>query len=493
MSLWLCLRFRQLPLECLNRSEECAVTVLARQRVLRRNDCAAALGIREGMSTATVRALVGDEPLVLLERDPQKEQQCLGQLCCWAYGITPTLYQWRRDCLLLEIGSCLNLHRGLEAIQAEVDSGLRSRGFRARHGLGPTPRSAWLLSFGGDPTPGRPLRERLAPLPLSLLATDFQRTVDSLRRAGLETLGDVLALPPSALARRCGREFSEFLQQVLGMREDLQADYRPPEVFSDEYWYGYEVRANGELMPAVQLLLQSLCRFLRNTQLRAGEIQWQLVGVDRKVREVTVRGSGCHSDWESWYRLTRIRFDRLELETGVEGLALRCTRLQAGELESLDLFSPGNQREPLGSLLDRLRNRLGLQAIEQVDCRDEHLPELALHSASDEAREPPGARTPEPRISEHCAQRPFWLMPSPQPLREHGGRLYWNGGAQSNGQGGSQRDALRLVYGPERIEDNWWREPVSRDYYIAEGNSGQRYWVFRDRLARSWHIQGVFA
>ena len=71
-------------------------------------------------------------------------------------------------------------------------------------------------------------------------------------------------------------------------------------------------------------------------------------------------------------------------------------------------------------------------------------------------------------------------MPQPQALRQHGKHLYWRG-------------ALQLVYGPERIEDNWWTEPVSRDYYIARGRDGQHYWVFRDRLARQWCIHGVFA
>ena len=50
-----------------------------------------------------------------------------------------------------------------------------------------------------------------------------------------------------------------------------------------------------------------------------------------------------------------------------------------------------------------------------------------------------------------------------------------------------------MVCGPERIEDNWWQEPVRRDYYIAADKGGQRYWVFRDRLARQWYIHGVFA
>ena len=103
---------------------------------------------------------------------------------------------------------------------------------------------------------------------------------------------------------------------------------------------------------------------------------------------------------------------------------------------------------------------------------EEHLPELATLVAS----EHPGDET----TPAACAQRPFWLMPQPVRLRHRGMRLFWNG-------------ALQLVYGPERIEDNWWREPTSRDYYIATGDNGQHYWVFRDRLARQWFVQGIFA
>jgi protein ImuB len=318
----------------------------------------------------------------------------------------------------------------------------------------------------------QPLQQRLAPLPLSLLE-DFSGTIDSLRRAGLHTLGDILALPPAALGRRCGQAFTHFLQQVLGQREDLQADYRPPATFSDEFWFGYEVKANEELLPAAQLLLQSLCLFLRNTQLFTAEITWQLAGVDRKVHEVCVRSSNRHSDLENWYQLTRIRFEQLQLTSGVEGVTLTARDLQPAQADNIDLFTPGAQREPLAALLDRLRNRLGLQAIEKISCRDEHLPEYALHVGNDDRD---GER-------EHAAtgiQRPFWLLPQPHPLRCRAGRLYWQG-------------ELTLAYGPERIEDNWWREATSRDYYIAADRGGQHYWVFRDRMARQWYIQGVFA
>ncbi|MBE9540328.1 MAG: hypothetical protein IMF06_14690 [Proteobacteria bacterium] len=71
-------------------------------------------------------------------------------------------------------------------------------------------------------------------------------------------------------------------------------------------------------------------------------------------------------------------------------------------------------------------------------------------------------------------------MPQPQELKQHGKNLYWNG-------------ALNLVYGPERIEDNWWLQAGSCDYYIAEKSGGQHYWGFRDRLAKGWFIHGIFA
>jgi protein ImuB len=478
MSLWLCLRFSQLPLQCLNQSEDRAVAVLHKQRIVRANDYATALGVRQGMGTATVRALAESDTtdsLLLLEQDFEAEKRALQQLCCWAYSITPTLYMDRSDNLLLEIGGCLKLFHGLEALLSEVSHNIGVRGYSVEYGLASTPKAAWLLSYAEEKASldiHTAITERLAPLPLSLLS-DFSSTVDSLGRAGLHTMGDILSLPSNTLGRRCGEKFTHFLQQVLGKRQDLKLDYQPPKTYSDKYWFGYEISVNEELFPAIQLLLQSFCQFLRNTQLQTSDITWQLVGIESQLSAITVRSSSSHSDWENWQQLTHIHFDQLQLQSSVEGLFLNCDTLYAGELDSIDLFSPRNQRESLSGLLDRLRNRLGLQAIQRIGCRDEHLPEFAVYLSNENIG-----------VKNHghptAAQRPFWLMPQPKLLKQHGDRLYWNG-------------ALNLVYGPERIEDNWWLEAISRDYYIAENSDKQLYWVFRDRLAKSWFIHGIFA
>lgn len=483
MSLWLCLRLHRLPLESLEHGrgnsgtgdpdpggppDEAPVVVIQRQRVLCANDSAAGLGIRPGMGTATARALAEPQPLRLWERDEAAEERCREQLCCWAYGITPSLHPWRADCLLLEIGSCLTLFRGLAPLLAEVDCGLARRGYSARLGLAETPRAAWLLSHAEQAamTCERPLAQRLASLPLTLLEDEFSTAVHALRRAGLHTLGDILSLPAAALGRRCGRNFVASLDRVMGRELDQLPAFTPPTRFDDAHWYGYEVRANAELLPAIQVLLQSLCLFLRHTQLSAAELEWQLTGVDGSVHRMTVRSSCSQGDWQSWYRLTRIHLDRLQLRVGVEGLSLHCDQLRAGEQPATDLFAGAGQKEPLGSLLDRLRSRLGLQAVQQVGCRDEHLPEFAARVGNEVAD---GASTTAPA----CAQRPFWLMPQPQPL--------------------ASPESFTLLHGPERIEDNWWQEPVCRDYYIGRGKSGELYWLFYDRRGRQWYLQGIFA
>lgn len=493
--LWLCLGFPLLPLEALlftgplgaNASDssgealhhplssDSPVAVLEKQRVLVANDAAAALGIKPGMGTATARALADD--ILLLERDRGAEARCLEQLCCWAYGVTPTLYPWRDNCLLLEIGSCLKLYGGVDAVLSRVRSDLARRGYSYRVGLGPTPGSSYLLSIkplesdAHDPAEeALTLEQRLAPLPLKLLE-DFPREVDALAKAGLWTIGDILALPRRALARRCGRNFVHYLEQVLGTAEDRRPDFEPPQTFSDDYWFGYEVKANQEILPAMELLLQSLCRFLRNTQLETRQLEWLLYGVDRKIHRFEVFSSLPQTGWRAWYELTRLKVEQLELDGGLEGLGLASHSLVPGTGTSGDLFQDAGQKEPLHSLLDRLKSRLGLQSVSKIATRDEHLPEFAGYCSLD--------TRPASVPLENGELRPFWLMREPERLNEFNGEP-------------CRRGRLELLDGPERIEDNWWDRAVSRDYYVARDASGILYWIYHDRLDNHWYLQGVF-
>ena len=457
MNLWLCLRFPSLALECQGDDRERPLALVEQQRLLQVNDCATALGLAPAMGVATARALAGDE-LRLRSRDAARERDCLEELCCWAYGITPTLHPWRDDSLLLEIGGCLRLFGGLGALLRRVDADLRRRDLTLCRGLAPTPKAAWLLSFAGEPAASaveQPLEARLAPLPLALLQPLAQELA-GLGAAGLSTLGDLLHLPERALGRRCGRETLTLLHQVTGRAHDRQAAFRPPARFRARHGFGYEVTAGEEMQPAIAALLDTLCAFLRTTQQQTGTLHWHFIGADRRRQVLDVRSSDAAIDAAAWAALTRARMDRYPLQQAVETLVLACDELTAATPVDGDLFRHRGS-EPLAGLRDRLRNRLGQQAIRHLGCRGEHLPELATALSSDPAAGAAGVAT--------GSQRPFWLLPEPQFLRaDADGALHWNG-------------RLDLLHGPERIEDNWWDAPVSRDYFVAAGPRGDRYWV----------------
>lgn len=473
--LWLCLRFSRLSLQCLSRDDDVPRAVVERQRLLCLNDSATACGLRPGMGIATARALCGEQRLQLLERDTDAEASCLQELCCWAYSITPGLHTWRGDCLLLEVGGSLRLFGGLHSLLRQVDRDLDRRRYHVDTAVAPTPKAAWLLTFAPSTTaldPGSALASRLAPLPLSLLRP-LAPGLDGLEKAGLRTLGHLLQLPTPALGRRCGQPLVTLLGQITGRIHDREADFRPPSRFSDSYLFGYEIDNLQEMQPAITLLLNSLQHFLQNTQQHTREIHWRFVSVDHRQQSLTVRASEGMASAGHWRSLTDARLEQQTLIEGVETLVLESPRLESATPASADLFGHAGD-EPRDNLPDRLRNRLGMPAVQHVATRSEHLPEFAVHCTAD----PPAA--PPRTSSAHTVLRPFWLLPQPQPARQQDARtLYWHG-------------ELTLVCGPERIEDGWWHSPASRDYFVAKNTSGGSFWVFFDRIERQWFVHGIF-
>src|SRR5262249_27217422 len=127
-------------------------------------------------------------------------------------------------------------------------------------------------------------------------------------------------------------------------------------------------------------------------------------------------------------------------------------------------------RDTAPQLVERLRARLGEEAVYGVCLIAEHRPEaawrrvqaLSLHEqlvqGSDQHR---AAGMP----------RPVWLVDEAQPFPEP-----------------------EIREGPERIESGWWDgKGVARDYYVARRAQGALLWVFQERQTLRWYLHGVFA
>jgi protein ImuB len=465
--LWLALHFSSLSLEVFARGAAAPgpLAVVEKQggrtRVIACNDAAEACGVRTGMAASAAQALA--DGLVVRRRDPEAERESLEGLAGWAGRFTPSVSLEPPAGLLLEIGSCLSLHRGLGNLLRLARSGVAEMGYAAAMACAPSAHGAWLLARAGvgkavrDPAR---LEALLAALPVALLGQS-PAVVEGLEKVGAYTLGDCLRLPRDGLARRFGQALVDELDRALGKLPEARACFVPPASFERALELPAPVHAAEALLFAVCRLLPELEGFL---VLRQAGVQALELACRHERREPTVIPLGFVKpvrDAARMQLLLRETLGRTRLAAPVHTLVLRAPRVLPLAGTNVDLFQ--KSREADGDLLlERLRIRLGRDAVYGVETAADHRPERAWRPAQGPQRAAAASR-----------HRPLWLLPSPLPCRDGG---------------------LKLTAGPERIESGWWDgADVARDYYVAEDRRGARLWVYCDRASGEWYVHGVFA
>lgn len=483
--LWLALYLPELPLQLAQRAcRETRPSVVAdgpatRPVVRCANPAAREHGVTPDMPVAAARALAGR--LIVLARDEAAEAQALHNLGGWAYQFTPGVVLQPNEGLLLEVGSTLQLHRGLRSLLARIRRGMAELGYHAEPGVAPTPLAAWLLAqarHAGLPVRAcmdeARLREHLDDLPLSLL--DWPDEVLSpLHALGIRRLGQCLALPRDGFIRRFGSARQRDLDRATGAIPDPRRHFTPPDTFASRTEFGFEVTDALALLFPLNRLLQEMEGWLRGRG--AGVQRWQLVLEHHRNRtSITVGTVAPERSTERFLSLARERLLQTTLTAPVLALAVTADRLLDYEQSSRSLVPDAQSRAiGWGHLVDRLGARLGTDKVYRLRALDEHRPERAW--------KPIGAAAPKTLSALRMqAPRPLWLLRVPHALpTEHGNPLC---------QGG-----LRLLAGPERIESGWWDgEPVRRDYYVARNPHGETFWIYREhRRGDAWYLHGVFA
>lgn len=477
--LWLALHLPRLPLEVFERVTPLpgpAVVATGDGRtVVLPNAAAARHGITPGQKLSAALALVPG--LEARTRNPPAEQQALESLALWAEQFTPTLHLQPPDGLLLEIGGCLRLFGGLEALAVRARDGLAELGFDATLASAPTSAGALLLARNGLDslvTDLPALRSRLRMLPVEGLDAEAA-VLDNLARLGARTVDDVLRLPREGLARRFGTALLDGLDRALGHRPDPRAPFVPPARFESRLALPAPVPAVEPLLFGLRRLALELCGFLAGRQQGATRLQLWLEHEDHPPTGVRLELSMPCRDAAHLMTLAREHLSRLSLPGPVEAFGLvleECAQLAPRNLSFL--AEPGSGAESRAALVERLRARLGREAVHGLALVPEHRPELAHRTAE------PGTPASSPRL----APRPLWLLAAPRPL--------------ATGPQGPQLDGpLELLDGPERIESGWWDDgDVRRDYFIARSRARARLWIYREiapGAAERWYLQGLFA
>jgi protein ImuB len=415
------------------------------------------------MPGSAAQALVAN--LVVRSRDIPAEQESLAGLASWAGRFTPEVSLQPPDGLLIEIDSCLSLHRGFKNLIGQMRSGLKEMGYSFSLACAPTQHAAWLLALAGQEVAIRDpakLETTLGELSVRLLDQP-QDTLVSLELLGAHTLGDCMRFPRAGMARRFGQSLLDEMDRALGRLPEAREFFMPPPSFARRLELPSQVHEAEALLFAARRLLLELEGYLGLRQ--SGVQEFELVCCHEDVPDTVLKVGFAQPACalERMQLLLRETLGRTRLAAPVHTILLHASSIHVLQLANLDMFQESIETGDGNLLLERLRIRLGKEAVFSIAPVADHRPELAWRQcdAGDENKSP------------GKLQRPLWLLPKPMPCH---------------------KDRLELKSGPERIESGWWDGmDVERDYYMAQGRNGSRLWVFRDRTNGAWFVHGLFA
>lgn len=457
--------------------------------------CAASMraGVRVGMVLADARALLRQEPVVAAA-EPEKDAAGLESLARWAMRWSPIVSSDRPDGIVLDITGCEHLFGGERPLVESLTRGLRRLGLTARAASGSNVGAAWAVARFARTTPtlieaGRE-REALAELPVRALRVSEQ-AIDGLAEVGVERIGQVLALPRSALPARYGQEILRRIDQALG------AAFEPVGRVAEEVRIVASVDLPGgttdhdTLGLAARDVLTDLATQLERRESGARRVVVAFKRLDEGEVSIDLRVSRPTREAPHLWKLLRPKLERLHLGFGIECITAEAAAVSLVPHEQATLgrraCDRGEDDRAFAEMLDTIANRIGREQVRRAERIQSHRPERAARFV------PYGTGQHEPVWStEGALIRPSRLVEPPVPIEVIA--LSPDGPVVRLSRGSGEPAAITACLGPERIGGEWWRVRESgRDYFRVQDDSGLWLWIFRETHTGSWFIHGEWA
>lgn len=466
--LWLCLSLPQLPLEaCAPPSDDCVAVADhkgARRWLLACNQACAKNGIHAGQDVAAALGLYPE--LQVIPRSRRHERDALKALANWAGQFSGFIsFDPERLLLWLEIGSSLRYFGGLASLEQKIIASLDALGYSGHPGIASTPEAAALMAHPGTfhcIEEQDSLRTRLSPFSLQRLALP-DSSLAALQESGLRTVGEILALPRASLARRFGPQATLYMARLLGEVPHPLPAYRAPARYQRRFeFFGAIETVEGLLFP-LKRILGELEGYLRSRDTAIQDLKVVFTHERHAPTTLQIRTTMPLRNAAKLLALLRERLERVPFVAAAEAVMVSAEHFVPLGDTQLDLLDAKTHRnQAWAGLLDKLKARLGNDAVHHLGLRDDHRPEQAWCVVSDQ---------PQTDIPPIEVERPLWLLESRK-----------------------LSHLPKIMCKPERIQGGWWQgKDVSRDYYIADSQDGSRLWLYKDLTTGHWYLQGLWA
>jgi len=471
-----------------------------RRRILAGVDRAAqALGLFPGMPLAQAQAMLPG--LEIAEADPDGDAQALAQVAAWCVRYTPLTAPDPPDGVWLDVTGGTHLHGGEAGLLADLLGRLTRGGFAARAALAETPGAAHALARYGDPesmiVPPGGCRAALATLPVAALRL-APEVAETLRRVGLDRIGQLAAAPRAPLSRRFGPDLLRRLDQAFGERFEPITPVVPPTMITARRAFAEPLLTAEALTAMIGGLVATVCAALEKSARGARRLDLLFERVDGSVQAVRIGTARPTHAPAHLARLLREQLERVDPGLGVEAMRLVVPLDEPLSPRQGPAVLAGEAAEAadIAGLVDRLANRLGAGRVYRVIPVESDVPERSVRPV------PPLAPVPGPRRSASwpLLPRPARLLSPPQPIEalsllpdQPPAAFVWR----------RLRHRIRRADGPERIFGEWWKcdgeRQAVRDYWRVEDEQGRRFWLYRSGDGSDaatgnlrWFLHGLF-
>lgn len=479
--------------------------------------CPAAItaGIRIGMALTQARALVPE--LRVDPADPNGDRADLERLAhSLARRWSPSVTLAGDDLLFLDLTGVAHLHGGEARMLRRLHALLARLGFASKIAVADTPGAAWAFArFRSETLLLCPSGEHgawLAPLPVEALRLEGD-ALDLLHRLGVDSIGQLAALPRAPLVRRFGTTIAARLDQALGRIAEPVTPVTPPEPIAVTQRFAEPIATPEAIAHWLGDLVHRLAEALAEAGQGARRIGLVADRVDGVPQRIGIGLARASRDPAHLLRLLARRIDQIEPGYGLDAMALHLLRSEPLGALPVDERLDAETVPDLAPLIDTLATRIGMARLWRMQAVESDVPErsaAALPPLDPPEREAPPMKADDVRQLDRHAPLPPWHPDWPRPIRllrrperldfvvaelpdQPPRRFTWRG----------ERHEVVRADGPERIHGEWWKRAAethaTRDYFRVEDERGRRYWLFRQGDGErqvtgdlSWYLHGLF-
>jgi protein ImuB len=331
--------------------------------------------------------------------------------------------------------------------------------------------------------------EALAPLPLDLLDLEPDAFM-LLQRWGLQSLGDLAALPAIDLSARLGPAGPRLRRRARGEDEAPLVATPAPERFSMTLDLEWPVDGLEPLSFLLARVLEPLCANLVARGRRAAGLGLDLRLVDGSSHCRALRPAAPSADARTWRTLLLLDLEVHPPHDAIQALTVRAepTPSRVVQFSLLDPAQPSPEK--LAETMARLHEWTKDGRSGAPELLDTHRPgAFAIGTFSPGPMAPararrgpePAPRAPAVSLSPRVALRLF----RPPLLAEVTVREGVPAFVSASGVRGAVLDRA----GPWRASGDWWDVAYSREEWDVALATGV-YRIFRDRLRESWFVEG---